>query len=144
MSWVDKELSLAALTGAVTGVAVMIPIVGDGAWSWVGLFIPAFIGALAGLIVGSSAVAGGRCALRTSHTWPARTVCCWKHRFAACSALAVTLLVIGVFMSAVVATGDPVRDAAGFPMSLIVLAVIAAVTYVFSYLLAPAQASRTP
>jgi hypothetical protein len=85
MSWVDKELSLAALTGAVTGVAVMIPIVGDGAWSWIGLF-----------------------------------------------------------MSAVVATGDPVRDAAGFPMSLIVLAVIAAVTYVFSYLLAPAQASRTP
>ncbi|UUE24073.1 hypothetical protein LRQ08_22905 [Rhodococcus qingshengii] len=144
MSWVDKELSLAALTGAVTGVAVMIPIVGDGAWSWVGLFIPAFIGALAGLIVGSSAVAGGRCALRTSHTWPARTVCCWKHRFAACSALAVTLLVIGVSMAAVVATGDPVRDAAGFPMSLIVLAVIAAVTCVFSYLLAPAQASETP
>ena len=85
MSWVDKELSLAALTGAVTGVAVMIPIVGDGAWSWLGLF-----------------------------------------------------------MAAVVATGDPVRDAAGFPMSLIVLAVIAAVTYVFSYLLAPAQASETP
>ena len=47
-------------------------------------------------------------------------------------------------MSAVVATGDPVRDAGGFPTSLIVLAVIAAVTYVFSYLLAPAQASRTP
>lgn len=47
-------------------------------------------------------------------------------------------------MAAVVATGDPVRDAAGFPMSLIVLAVIAAVTYVFSYLLAPAQASQTP
>ena len=64
MSWVDKELSLAALTGAVTGVAVMIPIVGDGAWSWVGLF-----------------------------------------------------------MAAVVATGDPVRDAGGFPTSLIVLAV---------------------
>lgn len=74
MSWVDKELSLAALTGAVTGVAVTIPIVGDGAWSWVGLFIPAFIGALAGLIVGSSAVAGGRCALRTSHTWPAHSL----------------------------------------------------------------------
>ena len=47
-------------------------------------------------------------------------------------------------MAAVVATGDPVRDAGGFPTSLIVLAVIAAVTYVFSYLLAPAQASETP
>jgi hypothetical protein len=56
----------------------------------------------------------------------------------------VTLLVIGVFMAAVTASGAPVRDAAGFPTSLIVLAVIAAVTYVFSYLLAPAQASQTP
>ncbi|MFD6512765.1 hypothetical protein [Rhodococcus sp. NPDC060176] len=144
MSWVDKELSLAALTGAVTGVAVMIPIVGDGAWSWVGLFIPAFIGAMVGLIVGSSAVAGGRCALSTGQRWPARTVRRWKHRFAAYSTMAVTLLVATVFMAAVIATGDPVRDAGGFPTSLIVLAVIALVTYVFSYVLAPAQASETP
>ncbi|MGW6658397.1 hypothetical protein [Rhodococcus sp. NPDC055024] len=144
MSWVDKELCLAALTGAVTGVAVMIPIVGDEAWSWVGLFIPAFIGALVGLIVGSSAVAGGRSALSTGRRWPARTVHRWKHRFAAYSTMAVALLVATVFVAAVIATGEPVRDAGGFPTSLIVLAVIALVTYVFSYVLAPAQASETP
>jgi len=67
MSWIDKELCVAALTGAVTGVAVMIPL----------------------------------------------------------------------FMAPVIASGDPVRDDAGFPTSLAVLAVIGAVTYVFAYVLGP-------
>ncbi|MDZ7916241.1 MAG: hypothetical protein U5O16_31195 [Rhodococcus sp. (in: high G+C Gram-positive bacteria)] len=58
--------------------------------------------------------------------------------------MAVTLLVATVFIAAVIATGDPVRDAGGFPTSLIVLAVVALVTYAFSYVLAPAQASATP
>ncbi|MCD2105763.1 hypothetical protein O4214_06555 [Rhodococcus erythropolis] len=49
-----------------------------------------------------------------------------------------------VFIAAVIATGAPVRDAGGFPTSLIVLAVVALVTYAFSYVLAPAQASATP
>lgn len=141
MSWIDKELCVAALTGAVTGVAVMIPMVSDEAWSWVGLFIPAFIGALVGLVVGSSAVAGGHCALNSGHRWPARTVPRWKHRFAACSTLTVTLLVAGVFMAPVIASGDPVRDDAGFPTSLAVLAVIAAVTYLFAYVLGPDRPS---
>ncbi|MER2224067.1 MAG: hypothetical protein ABS976_21020, partial [Rhodococcus sp. (in: high G+C Gram-positive bacteria)] len=44
---------------------------------------------------------------------------------------------IPLFMAPVIASGDPVRDDAGFPTSLAVLAVIAAVTYVFAYVLGP-------
>ncbi|QCB60094.1 hypothetical protein E5720_18005 [Rhodococcus sp. PAMC28707] len=128
---------------------MMSPIVVDGEW-W-RLSLPAFIGAFVGLLVGWAAVGGGRFALRTARFWPPASRVGWRHRFAACTSAAVTILVGGVFVWAVVAGSDPSLEKAGFPMSLIVLVVIAMVSYLYSYVLAPVAhqivevaASQTP
>ncbi|MDJ0394305.1 hypothetical protein QMK17_13310 [Rhodococcus sp. G-MC3] len=145
MDWVEKELSLAAVIGTCTGVVVAIPLMDGG--SWVGLWVPALIGGLVGLLVGSAPVAGGHYALHTGRLWPAYSPRRWKHRFAACSAAAVTLLVGGVLAFTVAAVGNPAvsgpaGESTGFPPTLIVVAVIAAATYAFTYALAPADVSE--
>ncbi|QCB51820.1 hypothetical protein E5720_17480 [Rhodococcus sp. PAMC28707] len=88
------------------------------------------------LLVGWAAVGGGRFAHRTARFWPPANRVRWRHRSAACTSAAVTILVGGVFVWAVAAGSDPSLEKAGFPMSLIVLVVIATVSYLYSYVLA--------
>lgn len=144
VDWVDKELWVAAFSGTCTGVGVMIPMAFDRSVSWLGLLIfPAFIGAVVGLMMGLVAVGGGRYALWTNRVWPAGSHSCWRHRFAACTACAVILVVAGVLCWAVVVTGDVSLGGAGFfPESWIVLAGVAALSYLFAHLLAPARDAR--
>lgn len=74
MDWVEKELRVAAVTGACTGVGVMIPWALERSMSWLALLLfPAFCGAVAGLLVGVIAVGGGSYALWSNRVWPARS-----------------------------------------------------------------------
>lgn len=131
MEWIAKELCVAAVCGAATAAVMMLPIVVDGRW-W-NLTLPVIIGGLCGLIVGLVAVAGGHYAVRTAVYWPPRTRSRWRHRFALCSAASVVLLVGGLFAWLVTAS----TGGSGYPESLVVLAVLGAVSYVSAYVFAP-------
>ncbi|WP_179278186.1 hypothetical protein [Rhodococcus sp. 15-649-2-2] len=122
---------MAAVSGACTAAVMMLPVVVDGRWWNLTSFV--IIGGLCGVLVGLVAVAGGRYAMRTAVFWPPRTRNRWRHRFGLCSAASVVLLVGTLFAWGVAASaGD-----SGFPESLIALAVLGAVSYLFAYLLAP-------
>ena len=135
MDWVAKELCLAAASGACTAAVLIWPSV-DGRW-W-DLTLPGIIGGVVGLIVGVVAVAGGHYAVRTAALWPPRTDSRWRHRFALCTAAAVMLSVGGMLAWAEAASGNPSL----YPESLIVLAVLTAVSYAFACVLAPARRKR--
>ncbi|MCJ0893937.1 hypothetical protein [Rhodococcus sp. ARC_M5] len=141
MDWVEKELRVAALTGACTGVAVMLPWALEGSMSWLALLlIPAFCGALAGLLVGVIAVGGGRYALWSNRVWPARSHRSWRHRFATCTAAAVTLVTAAALCWLAVTAGEISTDTDEFPPWWIAQAAMTASSYLFAYLLAPATA----
>ncbi|WP_415975046.1 hypothetical protein [Rhodococcus sp. 077-4] len=143
MDWVEKELRVAAVVGACTGVGVMLPWVLEGSMSWLALLVfPAFCGAVVGLLVGVVAVGGGRYALWSDRVWPARSHRTWEYRFAACTAAAVTLVTALALCWLVVAAGEISTGTDGFPTWWIALAAIPASSYLFAYLLAPA-ADRT-
>ncbi|OZD85728.1 hypothetical protein CH273_03030 [Rhodococcus sp. 05-339-2] len=133
MDWVAKELCVAAASGACTA-AVLIWSSVNGRW-W-DLTLPAVIGGVVGLIVGLVAVAGGHYAARTAVFWPPRTRNRWRHRFALCSAAAVTLMVGGLLAWAEAASVNPSLH----PESLTMLATLTSVSYIFAYVLAPASA----
>ncbi|QII06241.1 hypothetical protein BH93_13440 [Rhodococcoides fascians A25f] len=138
MDWVEKELTDAALTGACTAVGVMLPWGLEGTLSRLALLVfPAFCGAVAGLLVGVIAVGGGRYALWSNRVWPARSRRTWRHRFAACTAAAVTLVTALALCWLVFAGREIVTDTDEFPSWWIALAAIAASSYLFAYLLAP-------
>ncbi|MFI8565563.1 hypothetical protein ACIGGF_03250 [Rhodococcus sp. NPDC078407] len=124
---------MAAVSGAVTAAVVMLPIVVDGRW-W-NLTLPVIIGGLCGLLVGLVAVAGGRYALRTSVFWPPRSRNRWRHRFGLCSAASVVLLFGALFAWGVAASSG----GSGLPGSMVALAVLGIVSYLFAYLLAPVR-----
>lgn len=121
--------------GTCIGIAIMIPIANSGSWTF--QWVPAFIGGLVGLLVGATAVAGGHYAQRTALHWPPSTLRRSRHRFAACSATAVTLLVSGLTVWATLTAGDLPRSSGEVPTLPAVLAAIAAVSYLFAYALAP-------
>ena len=138
VDWVEKELRVAAVTGACTGVGVMIPWALERSMSWLALLLfPAFCGAVAGLLVGVIAVGGGRYALWSNRVWPARSHRTWRHRFAACTATAVTLVTALALCWLFVAAGEISTDTDEFPPWRIALAAITASSYLFAYLLAP-------
>ncbi|MDJ0363049.1 hypothetical protein [Rhodococcus sp. H29-C3] len=143
MDWVEKELRVAAVTGACAGAGVMLPEVLEGPMSWLALLVfPAFCGAVVGLLVGVVAVGGGRYALWSNRVWAARSHRTWRHRFAACTAAAVALVTAFALCWLVVAAGDISTYTDGFSPWWIALAAIMASSYLFAYLLAPA-ADRT-
>ncbi|WP_155292986.1 hypothetical protein [Rhodococcoides fascians] len=132
---------MAAVSGACTAAVMMLPVVVDGRWWNLTPFV--IIGGLCGVLVGLVAVAGGRYAMRTAVFWPPRSRNRWRHRFGLCSAASVVLLVATLFAWAVAASSG----GSGFPILLIALAVLGAVSYLFAYVLAPgdyagADASR--
>ncbi|OZC98755.1 hypothetical protein CH275_23390 [Rhodococcus sp. 06-235-1A] len=106
--------------------------------SWALLLFPAFCGAVVGLLVGVVAVGGGRYALWSNRVWPARSHQTWRHRFAVCTAAAVTLVTALALCWLFVAAGDISTDEDGFSPWWIALAAITASSYLFSYHLAPA------
>ncbi|MBY4273420.1 hypothetical protein HQO28_06005 [Rhodococcus fascians] len=101
------------------------------------LVFPAFCGAVAGLLIGVIAVGGGRYALWSNRMWAARSHRTWRHRFAACTAAAVTLTTSLALCWLVVADSEILTDTDVFPSWWIALAAIAAASYLFAYLLAP-------
>ena len=132
MNWVGKEMLVASLLGCSTGVVVMWPLLRDGIWG--ALWLAFAFGAPVGLLVGFTAVAGGKYAQRLDLWWPARSTRRWRYRFAGCSAAAVLLVLSGAVGWALASS-----SATAGPISWIVLAVPVMVSYLCSYLLAPAQ-----
>ncbi|MBY3985415.1 hypothetical protein HQO84_21625 [Rhodococcus fascians] len=138
MDWVEKELRVAAATGACTGVGVMLPWALEGTLSRLALLVfPAFCGAVAGLLVGVIAVGGGRYTLWSNRLWPARSHRIWRHRFATCTTAAVTLVGALAMFWLFVAAGEISTDTDEFPPWWIALAAITASSYLFAFLLAP-------
>lgn len=138
MDWVEKELRVAGLTGTCTAVGVMLPWALEGTALRLALLVfPAFCGAVAGLLIGVIAVGGGRYALWSNRMWAARSHRTWRHRFAACTAAAVTLTTSLALCWLVVADSEILTDTDVFPSWWIALAAIAAASYLFAYLLAP-------
>ena len=138
VDWVEKELRVAGATGAVTGAGVMLPWALEGSMSWLALMVfPAFCGAVAGLLVGVVAVGGGRYALWSNRVWPARSHRTWRHRFAACTAAAVTLVTALALCWLFAAAGEISTGTDELLPWWIALAVIAASSYLFAYALAP-------
>ncbi|WP_143546230.1 hypothetical protein [Rhodococcoides fascians] len=116
----------------------MIPWAVEGSLSRLALLVfPAFCGAVAGLLVGVIAVGGGRYALWSNRVWPARSHRTWRHRFATCTAAAVTLVTALAMCWLFVAAGEISTDTVESPPWWIALAAIAASSYLFAYLLAP-------
>ncbi len=139
MNWVGKELSVALLLGAGTGVVMMWPTLLAGSWG--ALWLAVVFGGPIGLLVGFAAVGGGKYAQRLDLWWPARSAQRWRHRFAGCSAAAVLLLVAAAMGWAIALPSN--FSAGGAPIPWIVLTVIVVVSYVCSYLLSPAQPRET-
>lgn len=117
----------------------MLPRVLEGSLSWLALLVfPAFCGAVVGLLVGVVAVGGGRYALWSNRVWPTRSHRTWRHRFAACTAAAVTLVTALALCWLVFAAGEISTATNEFPTWWIALAAMTASSYLFAYLLAPA------
>ncbi|WP_230596140.1 hypothetical protein [Rhodococcoides fascians] len=73
----------------------------------------------------------------SNRVWPARSHRTWRHRFAACTATAVTLVTALALCWLFVAAGEIFTDTDEFPPWRIALAAITASSYLFAYLLAP-------
>ncbi|MGB2949764.1 MAG: hypothetical protein WBB62_16270 [Rhodococcus sp. (in: high G+C Gram-positive bacteria)] len=139
MNWVGRELSVASLLGAGTGVVVMWPTLLAGSWG--ALWLAVVFGGPTGLLVGFAAVGGGKYAQRLDLWWPARSAQRWRHRFAGCSAAAVMLLAAAAMGWTIALSFN--LSAGGDPIPWIVLTVTVVVSYLGSYLLAPAQLRET-
>jgi hypothetical protein len=139
VNWVGRELSVASLLGAGTGVVMMWPTLLAGSWG--ALWLAVVFGGPIGLLVGFAAVGGGKYAQRLDLWWPARSAQRWRHRFAGCSAAAVLLLVAAAMGWAIALLSSFSAD--GAPIPWIVLTVIVVVSYVCSYLLSPDQPCET-
>ena len=97
------------------------------------------VGGFIGVVVGSVSVVGGALAVRSAQVRPPRSARCWRHRFAACSAAAVFLLVTVVFVWNVSASATPGQFLPPFGGWFLGISVAwSAVTYACTLFLAPA------
>ena len=137
MGWATREIGIASGVGVAAAAAWCLP-TGFGGLTLVALVVGGFVG----VVVGSVSVVGGALAVRSVQVWPPRSPRCWRHRFAACSAASVFLLVAGVFVWSVLAsavTGQFLSSFGGWFLGI--SAAWAAVTYACTMFLTPAADS---